>query len=172
MKNDNFLVWLKISTIYFFILIVQIVINSFSTNNSLLPNVLLCSSIFIAMLSSEEYKVILVCSVVTFIYDVLFSQYIGITVISLLVIIFLVSAIKIYFNVENIWNLIFTGAICTIVYNCIEWLLNNLANSPYDFLYAIDTMKYQFLANEIFLILLFCLLRKKIIKHHKDRYFR
>lgn len=171
MKNSKFYAWGNLIVIFFSCILLQVVMNGVFGDVKIAPNLLMCVSVFVTMLFGDEYRTIIVSCLFGFIYDLIYAQLIGATTLSLLAVMILICIIKIYFNVENVWNLILTCLVCTILYVCTYWIVTYISNSPYSFLYSINSIKFQLVSNEIILVSLFYLLRKKIIKHHRDRYF-
>lgn len=135
------------------------------------PNLLLCLVIMLSFLYEDELYGLVFGAAFGIIYDVCYSVVIGPTPIALLIIAILVIGMRYYANVENTISMFVVSAIACILYYIINWGLYSIAGSPIGLgnvlISSAITIVYSLLVNYV----IYKLLIKRVVKHHKDRYF-
>lgn len=163
--------WLKAGITFFVAFILQgSLLNMFSIAGHT-PNLLLAFVVILSFLYDKELYGIVFGAVVGVLYDICYSYIIGPTPIALVVVSICVIAMRYYANVENTVSMSVVSLISFIIYYGINWCLYSIAGYPVGFGYAVlstvITMLYTLVVN----IIVYKVLIKDVVKHHKDRYF-
>lgn len=163
--------WLKAGITFLVAFILQgSLLNMFSIAGHT-PNLLLAFVVILSFLYDKELYGIIFGAVVGVLYDMCYSYIIGPTPIALVVASICVIAMRYYANVENTVSMSVVSLISFIIYYGVNWCLYSIAGYPVGFGYAasntVITMLYTLLVN----IIVYKVLIKDVVKHHKDRYF-
>lgn len=163
--------WLKAGITFLVAFILQgSLLNMFSIAGHT-PNLLLAFVVILSFLYDKELYGIVFGAVVGLIYDMCYSYILGPTPIALVVASICVIAMRYYANVENTVSMSVVSLISFIIYYCVNWCLYSIAGYPVGVGYAVQnsiiTMLYTLIVN----IIVYKVLIKDVVKHHKDRYF-
>lgn len=163
--------WLKAGIAFLVACILQgSLLNMFSIAGHT-PNLLLAFVVILSFLYDKELYGIIFGALFGVLYDMCYSYIIGPTPIALVVASICVIAMRYYANVENTVSMSVVSLISFIIYYGVNWCLYSIAGYPVGFGYAVSntliTMLYTLVVN----IIVYKVLIKDVVKHHKDRYF-
>ena len=135
------------------------------------PNLLLGLVVILSFLYDKELYGILYGALFGALYDVCYSDVIGPTPIALLLTAACVILMRYYANVENSVSMSVVSIIAFIVYYILNWGLYSLAGNVLGLglvlLHSILPMIYTL----AIVFVIYKLLIRDVVKHHRDRYF-
>ena len=105
-------------------------------------------------------------------YDVCYSQVIGPTPIALTVVAICIILAREYANIENIINMWIVSIISFIAYYLMNWGLHRIAGNPIGIVYVFGKVPWIILYSMVVITIIYLILIRKVVKHHRDRYFR
>ena len=136
------------------------------------PNLLLCLVIIFSFLYDEEYHGLVFGVLFGLLYDICGAQYIGISAIGFMVIALAIMLINIVLNKELVVSIILITIAGTWLYQSLYWVIMAMLGSQYSYLYMLRRLPLHILYNTVITTILYYALIKKVIKHHKDRYYK
>jgi len=136
------------------------------------PNLLLCLVVIFSFLYDENNYGIVMGVIFGLIYDICFSEYVGIAALAFIIISLGIMLVNIVMNKESVLAIIIVSVAATVIYAMIYWGIMAMAGSSYSFYYMIKFVPLYILYNAVIVIALYFLLIKKVIRHHYDRYYR
>ena len=135
------------------------------------PNLLLALVVMLSFLYEKEMMGILYGAMFGLIYDMCYCDVLGPTAIALVVTSVCVMLMRYYANVENIISMSVVSIIAFVIHYIVQWGLMHFAGNPiglgYVLIGSLVTIVYTLLVN----IVIYKVLIKNVVKHHKDRYF-
>ncbi|MBR5517154.1 MAG: rod shape-determining protein MreD [Firmicutes bacterium] len=135
------------------------------------PNLLLALVMMMSFLYEKQMIGILYGALFGLLYDVCYCDVIGPTAIAFVITAACIMSMRYYANVENIISMSVVSIIAFLIYYGVHWGLMSIAGSPvglgHILLGSIVTMIYTLIVN----IVIYKVLIKNVVKHHKDRYF-
>ncbi|MCL2436567.1 MAG: rod shape-determining protein MreD [Clostridiales bacterium] len=136
------------------------------------PNLLLCLVVIFSFLYDENnYGLVLGVSF-GLLYDICFSQYVGIAALAFFVISLAIMLVNVIMNKEVVFSVIVVTASSTVVYTLIYWGIMFMLGSNYSFFHMMRFLPLSVLYNTVIVIVLYYLMINKVIRHHKDRYYK
>ena len=154
---------------------------AFFTQNSLLnmvniggytPNLLLCLVVIFSFLYEKDMYGLVYGAVFGLIYDACYSYVIGPTPIALLLVAVLVLVLREYANIENIISMWTVSVISFFAYYLINWGLYKIAGTAFGIGYAFSHAIWVILYSLAVITLLYVFMIKKVVRYHRERYFR
>ena len=136
------------------------------------PNLLLCLVVVFSFLYDENNYGIVLGVAFGLLYDICFSEYVGIAALAFLIISLGIMFVKIVMNKEAFLSVIIIAAAATVIYSLVYWSVMALTGSGYSFIYSVRLLPLYILYNAAIVTGLYFIMIKKVIKHHYDRYFR
>lgn len=135
------------------------------------PNLLLALVVMLSFLYEKEMLGITFGAVFGLIYDMCYCDVLGPTAIAFVITSVCVLLMRYYANVENIISMSVVSVIAFLVFYIAQWGLMTLAGNTiglgHVLLGSIVTMIYTLVVN----IVIYKVLIKNVVKHHRDRYF-
>ena len=110
------------------------------------PNLLLCLVIMMSFLYDYNNSGLVLGVAFGLLYDICFSEYVGITALGFFVVSLFVMLINIALNKESVFSVVIVAAASTVIYTLMYWSIMAMLGSSYKFLYMI-----QFLPAYVFL---------------------
>lgn len=135
------------------------------------PNLLLGLVVINSFLYEKELHGLLYGAVFGLLYDMCYSDVIGPTPIALVLTAALVILMRYYANVENSISMSVVSVISFVFYYIINWGLCVMAGTPVGLGYALVNSIIPIIYTLIFVFIVYKVLIKNAVKHHKDRYF-
>ena len=140
----------------------------------LVPNLLFCILMIMAATMNPEDMVLPMSLVflLSLAQDFYYSQFVGVTVIALVITMLIVMWLR---RVANIENLLFSAVIVVVanlVYGISYWGIYALLSSPYSFLYMLTRLPLVVMPNIIVMFIALFIITRDIIQRRRDGYFR
>ena len=136
------------------------------------PNLLLCLVIILSFLYDENNCGLVLGVVFGLLYDICFSEYVGIAALAFLIISLSVMLVNIVMNKEAIFSVIIIAVAATVIYSLFYWCVTAMLGSGYYFVYMLKFLPMYILYNTVVVILLYLLMIKRVIRFHYDRYYK
>ncbi|MCL1982114.1 MAG: rod shape-determining protein MreD [Clostridiales bacterium] len=136
------------------------------------PNLLLCLVVIFSFLYDENSYGVVLGVAFGLMYDICFSEYVGIASMAFLVISLAIMLVNIVMNKESALSVIIVAVASTVLYSLIYWCIMAMLGSSYSFLYAMRGLPLYVLYNTAIVIVLYYAMIKKVIRHHYDRYYK
>ena len=136
------------------------------------PNLLLCLVVIFSFLYDENNYGIVLGVGFGLLYDICFSEYVGIAAVAYLIISLAIMLVNIALNKEVVFSVIIVSVAATAMYALIYWCIMAMLGSNYSFAYAIRYLPLYILYNAAVVTILYYLMIKKVIRHHHDRYYK
>ncbi len=136
------------------------------------PNLLLCLVVIFSFIYEDEMYGVVYGAAFGVLYDVCYSQVIGPTPIALTVVAICIILAREYANIENIINMWIVSIISFIAYYLMNWGLHRIAGNPIGIVYVFGKVPWIILYSMVVITIIYLILIRKVVKHHRDRYFR
>ena len=136
------------------------------------PNLLLCLVVILSFLYDDNNCGLVLGVVFGLLYDICFSEYVGIAALALFAVSLSVMLVNIVMNKEAVFSVVIISAASTVMYTLIYWWIMAMLGSSYSFVYMAKLLPVYILYNTTIVIMLYFLMIKKVIRHHYDRYYR
>lgn len=136
------------------------------------PNLLLCLVVIFSFIYEDEMYGVVYGATFGVLYDVCYSQVIGPTPIALTVVAICIILAREYANIENIINMWIVSIISFIAYYLMNWGLHRIAGNPIGIVYVFGKVPWIILYSMVVITIIYLILIRKVVKHHRDRYFR
>ncbi len=135
------------------------------------PNLLLGLVVIFSFLYEKELYGILYGALFGVIYDMCYSYVIGPTPIALILTAMCVILMRYYANVENTVSMAVVSIVSFVIYYIINWGLYSFAGSTIGLGYALLNSIVPIVYTLVFAFVVYKVLIRNVVKHHKDRYF-
>lgn len=135
------------------------------------PNLLLGLVVILSFLYEKELYGILYGALFGLLCDVCYSDIIGPTPIAFVLTAVVVLFMRYYANVENSVSMSVVSLIAFLIYYIINWGLYFIAGTPIGLGYVIANSIIPIVYTLVFVFIVYKVLIKDVVKHHKDRYF-
>ena len=135
------------------------------------PNLLLGLVVVFSFLYEKEIYGIMYGALFGVLYDMCYSYVIGPTPIALILVAMCVILMRYYANVENAVSMSVVSIIAFILYYIINWGLYSLAGTPLGLGYALSNSIVPIIYTLAFVFIVYKVLIRSVVKHHRDRYF-
>jgi len=136
------------------------------------PNLILCLVIIFSFLFDEGYYGVALGVPFGLLYDICFSEYVGLAAIGFFVIAFSIMIVNFVMNKETVLSVILITIGATFLYQSIYWVIMAMLGSHYSYGYMLQYMPLNILYNTVITSILYYALINKVTKHHKDRYYK
>jgi len=136
------------------------------------PNLLLCLVAIFSFLYDDNNSGLVLGVVFGLLYDICFSEYVGIAALAFFIVSLSVMLVNIVMNREAVISVIIISTGATVVYNLTYWCIMAMLGSAYSFVYIIKFLPMYILYNLAVMIMLYYLMINNVIKHHYDRYYK
>ena len=162
---------------YIIVCSIVFVLQTFIT--SLLPLVrgvdpLLCIILAVVFIFQEEdlIKPIVVTAFFSLAKDLFFNQYIGVSVISLIVAVSFVLFIRKTINTESLVTDAGISTIAIMTYSSCYWLMYRLLGSPYTYFYMLKRLPLVLIIEGVITEVILYFLINKVVQARRDGYFK
>jgi len=136
------------------------------------PNLLLCLVVIFSFLYDENNCGLVLGVVFGLLYDICFTEYVGIAALAFLIISLGIMLVNIVMNKEALLSVIIVSAAATVLYALFYWSIMAMLGSGYSFYYMLKSVPLQVLYNAVVVTALYMAMIRRVIKHHYDRYYR
>ena len=162
---------------YIIVCSIVFVLQTFIT--SLLPLVrgvdpLLCIILAVVFIFQEEdlIKPIVVTAFFSLAKDLLFNQYIGVSVISLVVVLGFVLLIRKTINTESLVADAGISALAILIHSSSYWLIYKLLGSPYTYFYMLKRLPLVLIIEVVITEVILYFMINKVVQARRDGYFK
>lgn len=140
----------------------------------LVPDLDFCILVVFAVIFDEEDLIlpaglILLLALASDIYS---SQYVGATVIALIVVLVMLVLTRKMGNIENILFVLIIATGSTLLYNIAYWVVYAVMSSPYSFMYMIGQLPKTAIINIVLISIALFIAGRDNISKRRDKYFR
>ena len=136
------------------------------------PNLLLCLVVIFSFIYEEEMYGIVYGAVFGVLYDICYSDVKGPAPIALTLVAICIMLAREYVNIENIFNMWIVSILSFVAYYLINWGLHRIAGNPIGLMYVFGKVPWIILYSMVVITIIYLVLIRKAVRHHKDRYFR
>ncbi len=140
----------------------------------LVPNLMFCILMIMAATMHPEDMVapMILIFVLTLIQDIYYSQYVGVSVIALLISMLIVIWIRRLANIENILFVGLIVVVANLAYAFVYWGIYAILSSPYSFLYMLTRLPQAIIANIVIMFIALFIITRDLIQRRRNEYFR
>ena len=153
-------------------LIIQTTLMNIFSIYGITPNLLLCLVVIFSFLYNDNIYGLVLGVIYGLLYDICFSEYVGIAALAFLIISLGIMLFSIVMNKEALISVIIVAAASTVAYMLIYWSIMAMLGSSYSFLYMARFLPVSVLYNVAVVAAIYMLMINRVIKHHYDRYYR
>jgi len=164
--------YLKIGAIFLIGFIIQPSLLNLITVGGYTPNLLLGLVILFSFLFEEEVYGVVFGALFGVFYDIMYGVVIGPTPIALVGVAIIILIIREHANIENIVNLWLISLGGIVGYYIFNWGLNRVAGNPIGIKLVLSHIPVILIFTMLFITVMYLVMRKKVIRHHKDRYIK
>lgn len=118
------------------------------------PNLIFCVSVFIAFRFDRGYRCIPFAIAFDLLLDMCAGTYMGVSSLSIFLTLIFLIFVRYYMNTDLLRTLLVTGAVCTLLYWTIYWLIMKILGSGYGILYILECQPVLILYNLIIMAVL------------------
>lgn len=135
------------------------------------PNLILCLTAVLVFIYEDNVPWMAFGVGFALAMDFAYGLYIGIGMMTMIIVILAIMVFKHFFNVENLLNSVILSVVITWVYATVYWLIAFIGGSPYTYWYALKSLPWQLVFNAIIFMLIYLVMIRKVTTHKTDRYF-
>ena len=136
------------------------------------PNLILCMTILYTFLYEEDIHGVVFGSVFGVLYDMMYSNVIGPMPISLVLVSIGIVVVREFTNIENIINMWAVSFVSVLAYYFMNWGLHHLAGNPVGLGVVFNQVPAIALYSLVIITVMYMILIKRVVRHHRDRYVR
>ena len=136
------------------------------------PNLLLGLVILFSFLFEEEVYGVVYGALFGILNDFMYGSYIGPTPIARVLVAIIILVIREHANIENIVNLWLVSLGGIVLYYIFNWGLNSFAGNPVGIQVVLSHVPVILIYTLVFITAMYLFLRKRVIRHHRDRYIK
>ena len=136
------------------------------------PNLLLCLVVIFSFMYDEKKYGIVLGVIFGLLYDIAFAQYVGIAALAFLIIAIAIMAVRIVMSKETVFSIVIIGSASTAVYTLIYWAIMALLGSNWSFMVMLSFLPVSVAYNTVVIVILYCLMIKRVTRHYEDRYYK
>ncbi len=138
------------------------------------PNLMFCILIIMSATMDVEEMVLPMVLIFLFslIQDFYYSQYVGITIIAMIVAMLAVIWLRRLANIENPFYLAFMVIAANLIYASVYWGIYTLISPTYSFMYMLFKLPEVAIPNVVVSFVALFIITRGIIQARRDGYFR
>lgn len=134
-------------------------------------NLLLCCCVVISFACINNNAGIVISIIAGLLYDVCFSQYMGVTALLLALVAAGCIAVRTFLlNSENFMSMLVVSLGSIVLYYNLLWLIYKLAGISYSYLYMLGKLPVYIVLNSIIIMIMYAIIIRKVVRHKSDRY--
>ncbi len=142
---------------------------NFFAINGVTPNLILCLT-FILVFSYDSTFIIGSALVTSFIMDICFQNYVGISSFALFIVILCIIKMKETINRDYKLGLIIISFVNSVIYIAVSSFFEFLVGYRYNLIYWIEIQGIFIVYNTVVMFVVYLIFSKKILKYREDRY--
>ena len=136
------------------------------------PNLLLCLVVIFSFLYDDKNHGIVFGVIFGLLYDIVFTQHVGIAALLFLLISLSISFASVRINKEVVFSVILVIVLSTVAYVFMYWGIMALMGSNFSFMFMLRFLPIHILYNTIVVLIMYFLMIRKAIRHYQDRYYK
>lgn len=164
--------YLRIGGVFLIAFLVQPTMLNVMNIGGYTPNLILCMTILYTYLYEEDIYGVVFGALFGVLYDMMYSNVIGPMPISLVLVATGIVVIREFTNIENIINMWAVSVVSILAYYFINWGLHHLAGNPVGFAVVFHQIPWITLYSLVIITVMYKILIRRVIRHHRDRYVR
>ena len=164
--------YLRIGAVFLIAFLIQPSLLNVINIGGYTPNLILCMTVLYTYLYEEDIYGVVFGAVFGVLYDVMYSNVIGPMPISLVLVSIGIVVIREFTNIENIINMWAVSIVSVLAYYFMNWGLHHLAGNPVGFAVVFQQVPAIALYSLVIITVMYFILIKRVIRHHRDRYVR
>ncbi len=134
-------------------------------------NLLLCCCVVISFACADNNAGIVISAAAGLLYDICFSQYMGVTALVLVLVAAGCIAIRTFLlNSENFMSMLVVSLGAVTVYYHLFWLIYRLAGSNFSYLSMLEKLPVYIVLNTVIIMIIYAIIIRKVVSHRSDRY--
>ena len=164
--------YLRIGAVFLFAFLVQPSLLNVINVSGYTPNLILCMTVLYTFLYEDDIYGVVFGALFGVLYDMMYSNVIGPMPISLVLVAIGIVVVREFTNIENIINMWAVSLVSVFAYYFINWGLHYLAGNPVGFSVVLHQIPQIAAFSLVIITVMYFILIKRVIRHHKDRYVR
>lgn len=163
--------WWKAAIAFLVAFLIQNTFLNLIAIKGIAPNLLLCLVVVFSFFYAKESYGIIGGAIIGLIYDICYSQTLGVTAIPLVFAGLTTIFMSRYANLENTVSFLIASVSAFLVYFLGNWALTAISLGGIGILYAFFHSVFPMIFTILVSLIVYKIMVKKVIKYHKDRYF-
>lgn len=136
-------------------------------------NLLLCCSVIITFAYPDDTSGIVLGGVFALLYDLVFSQFVGITAVPVVIVALCCIIAREYFlNNESTLSAAIISLISIVIYYNLYWVTVRLAGYGTAYVVMLQKLPVYVVMNWIIMMVIYAFMIRRVVKHKSDRYTR
>lgn len=164
--------YLRIGAVFLIAFLVQPSLLNVINIQGYTPNLILCMTILYTFLYEDDMYGVVFGAVFGVLYDIMYSNVIGPMPISLVIVAIGIVFVREYTNIENIINMWAVSIVSLLAYYFMNWGLHHLAGNPVGLAFVFERVPWIALYSLVIITILYKIIIRRVIRHHKDKYVR
>ena len=164
--------YLRIGGVFLIAFLIQPSLLNVISIHGYTPNLILCMTILYTYLYEEVIYGVVFGALFGVLYDMMYSNVIGPMPISLVLVATGIVVIREFTNIENIVNMWVVSVVSMLAYYFINWGLHHLAGNPVGFAVIFQQIPWIALYSLVIITVMYKIIIRRVIRHHRDRYVR
>jgi len=164
--------YLKIGAVFLIAFLIQPSLLNVINIQGYTPNLILCMTILYTFLYEDDMYGVVYGAIFGVLYDIMFSNVVGPMPISLVLVAIGIVFIREFTNIENIINMWAVSVVSLLAYYFMNWGLHHLAGNPVGLGVVFARVPWVALYSLVVITVMYLILIKRVIRHHRDRYVR
>ena len=164
--------YLRIGAVFLIAFLVQPSLLNVINIQGYTPNLILCMTILYTFLYEDDMYGVVFGAVFGVLYDIMYSNVIGPMPISLVIVAIGIVFVREYTNIENIINMWAVSIVSLLAYYFMNWGLHHLAGNPVGLALVFERVPWIALYSLVIITILYKIIIRRVIRHHKDKYVR
>lgn len=164
--------YLKIGGVFLIAFLIQPTLLNVISIEGYTPNLILCMTILYTYLYEEDIYGVVFGALFGVLYDMMYSNVVGPVPISLVLTAIGIVVIREFTNIENIINMWAVSVVSILAYYFMNWGLHHLAGNPVGFAVVFQQIPWVVLYSLVIITVLYKIIIRRVVRHHRDRYVR
>jgi hypothetical protein len=135
------------------------------------PNLILCLAAVMTYIYDDNIRWMALGVGFALVMDITYGLFVGVGMLTMLIVEVGILIFKYYFNSENMLNSIVLAVLTTWVYATVYWLISTIAGSSYSYLYVMKSIPLEVVFNAVAFMIIYLIMIRKVTPHRTDRFF-
>jgi len=160
----------KITLIYVIAFLVQLSLLNIFAIEGITPNLILCLTVVIIFVFENGFRSIPFGIITCLLLDICTGHYVGIGSLVIFATGIVVVWMRIHLNTDNVYPMIVTGAIATLLYGILYWIVLTITQVNYSFIFMIKYQIFFILYNVVTTVIMFYIMNGSVSRFIRNRY--